>query len=102
MQNGRSIGHEPDARTVGIRELSERIEEIVREVQATGRPVDITIDGETVVRLSPAAERRDPDQRRRAARTWLEETEAFAQEIARRWPSPASSVDLVRDLRRDL
>jgi prevent-host-death family protein len=102
MQNGRSSDHEPAARTIGIRELSEHAEEIVREVHATGRPVDVTVDGETVVRLSSAAERPNTDQRRLAARAWLEETEAFAQEIARRWPSSSSSVDLVRDQRRDL
>jgi prevent-host-death family protein len=102
MQNARSSDHEPGARTIGIRELSEHTEEIVREVHTTGRPVDVTVDGETVVRLSSAAERPDAEQRRLAAQAWLEETEAFAQEVARRWPAPSSSVDLVRDQRRDL
>src|SRR3954471_3610196 len=95
MENARSDDHEPAARTVGIRELSEHAEEIVREVRATGRPVDITVDGETVARLFSSAEQSDAADRRRAARAWLEETEAFAQEVARRWPSSASSVDLV-------
>jgi prevent-host-death family protein len=102
MENARSDDHEPAARTVGIRELSEHAEEIVREVRATGRPVDITVDGETVARLFSLAEQSDAADRRRAARAWLEETEAFAQEVARRWPSSASSVDLVRDQQRDL
>jgi len=42
------------------------------------------------------------DERQRATRRWLQETERFAQEVARRWPSSVSSVDLIRDQRREL
>jgi hypothetical protein len=42
------------------------------------------------------------DDRRQAAREWLRETEAFAQEVARRWPSSLSSVELIREQRREL
>lgn len=42
------------------------------------------------------------DERRRAAREWLQETEAFTQEVARRRPSSVSSVDLIREQRREL
>ena len=92
-------------RTVGISELRAKASEIVREVRATGRPIDITLHGEIVARLAPSPDQSDqPDRadRLRAARAWLEETEAFAQDVARRWPSTVSSVDLVREQRREL
>jgi antitoxin (DNA-binding transcriptional repressor) of toxin-antitoxin stability system len=102
MQGARADDQEPPVRTVGIRELSARADEIVREVRATGRPVDIEVDGEAVARLTAFPTRHDAVSRQSAARAWLEETEAFAQEVAQRWPSSATSVDLVRDQRRDL
>jgi len=40
--------------------------------------------------------------RRQAAREWLRETEAFAQEVARRRPCSLSSVELIREQRREL
>jgi prevent-host-death family protein len=94
----------PAVRTVGIRELKTRVSEIVREVRASGRPIDITVRGQVVARLGPlpANDALDDDARRQALRTWLDETETFAQEVARRWPSPTSSVELIREQRREV
>jgi prevent-host-death family protein len=102
MQGARTDNREPPIRTVGIGELSAHADEIVREVRATGRPIDITVDGQVVAHLTPLSTQPDAMSGRSAALAWLEETEAFAQEVAHRWPSSATSVDLVRDQRRDL
>jgi prevent-host-death family protein len=103
MQNARSADqHEPAVRTLDIRELGAKASEIVREVRETGRPVHIRVRGEVVARLTPLAEQTDLAGCRQAAGEWLEETEAFAQEVAPRWLSDISSVDLVREQRRDL
>jgi prevent-host-death family protein len=102
MRRVTTPGDEPAARTVGISELRAKASEIVREVRATGRPIDITLHGEVVARLSPSPDQPEQTDRLREARVWLDETEAFAQDIARRWPSTVSSVDLVREQRREL
>ena len=104
MQATRPGDYEPAARTIGVRELQSRTDEIVREVTETGRPIDIALGGKTVARLSPtqADETRSADDRRQAMLDWLRETEGFAQEVARRWPSSVSSVELIREQRRDL
>jgi prevent-host-death family protein len=104
MGAARTGDPEPAARAVGIRELKTKASEIVREVRETGRPIDITVRGRVVARLTPPPVDAElsADNRGRAAREWLLETEAFAQEVARRWPSPVSSVELVREQRRDL
>ena len=104
MQAAKAGDPEPAARTIGVPELESRAGEIVREVSETGRPIDIALGGKIVARLSPAQvdEARSTEDHRQAMLDWLRETEAFAQEVARRWPSSVSSVELVREQRRDL
>jgi antitoxin (DNA-binding transcriptional repressor) of toxin-antitoxin stability system len=102
MHAARSSDQQP-ARTIGVGELKERADEIVREVHETGRPIDVALGGEIVARLSPSLPD-EPDateDRRQAMREWLQETEAFAQEVARRWPSSVSAVELIREQRRE-
>lgn len=79
MQGARSTDQEqPAARTIGIRELRAKAGEIVREVRATGRPVDITVRGEVVARLSPPP----PVESGLTARRWSdEERTAFWQRL---------------------
>jgi antitoxin (DNA-binding transcriptional repressor) of toxin-antitoxin stability system len=103
MQAARSSDQQP-TRTVGIGELKSRADEIVREVSETGRPIDIALGGKIVARLSPTQsdETRGAEDRRQAMLDWLRETEAFAQDVARRWPSAVSAVELVHEQRRDL
>lgn len=95
---------QPAPRTVGIRELKSKASEIVREVQLTGQSIDITVRGQVVARLTsaPSDPSPDADGERRTLRAWLSETETFAQEVARRWPSSISSVELIREQRREL
>lgn len=104
MQAAGPGDHEQAARTIGVRELKSRTDDIVREVTETGRPIDIALGDKIVARLSPTQtdETRSAENRRQAMLDWLRETEAFAQEVARRWPSSISSVELLNDQRRDL
>jgi prevent-host-death family protein len=107
MQGARSAGHdEPAARTVGIRELKAKAGEIVREVRETGRPVDITVRGEVVARLSPSSS----DESGLTAHRWTDDEraafwqslDALTEEISRHWPKGISAVDAVREQRREL
>jgi hypothetical protein len=60
----------------------------------------------TTLVQAPRADEPEPpsadDAHRIAVRAWLDETEAFAQEIARHSVTSASSVELVREQRREL
>jgi prevent-host-death family protein len=104
MQNARPTAHEPAARTVGIRELSEHAEEIVREVQTTGRPVDITADGETVAHLTPSSRTdrggtSDVEERRRAVSDWLARMDDVSRQIGTAWPRGVSAQDVIDNIR---
>ena len=103
MQAARSSDQQP-TRTVGISELKNRADEIIREVSETGRPVDIVQNGQVAARLSRSVphEPYTSEERRQAMMEWLRETEEFAQEVALRWPSSISSVELIREQRREL
>jgi prevent-host-death family protein len=57
MQGARADEQAQPVRTVSIGELSAHTDEIVREVRATGRPVEIAVDGEVVAHLTPSPHR---------------------------------------------
>jgi prevent-host-death family protein len=96
---------EPAARTVGIRELKTKASEIVREVRETGRPIDITVRGRVVARLTPSLD--EPDRtvvaegadRRHAIRDWLGKLDDVSREIAAVWPKDVSAQDVIDDVR---
>src|SRR5215213_10237854 len=97
MPGARADDQEPPIRTVGIRELSARADEIVREVRATGRPVNITVDGEVVAHVtsthdagSKTTSRRWTDQERAA---FWQDLDTLTEEISRVWPKGVSAVD---------
>jgi antitoxin (DNA-binding transcriptional repressor) of toxin-antitoxin stability system len=106
MQTARSHNQEPAARTVGVQELKDAADALVREVSETGRPIDIALGGKIVARLGPslpddattpgAAQTED---RERTVRDWLRKMDAVAQEIATAWPEGVSAQDVVDDVR---
>jgi antitoxin (DNA-binding transcriptional repressor) of toxin-antitoxin stability system len=99
----RANDHEPAARTVSIHDLEQHVRELVRAVQATGEVVEIVDGGQVIARVSPRAGADTADAiRPNPVQDWLDETEAFAQEVARRWPSQSTSVDLIDAQRRQL
>jgi prevent-host-death family protein len=105
MQGARTDDQEPPVRTVGIRELSARADEIVREVRTTGRPVDITVDGETVAHLTPSSHQSVPlgagggEDRRQAVRDWLARMDEVADQLRADWPRGVSAQDMIDDVR---
>ena len=87
-------------KTLGVRELKERISEILRLVEEEGETVEVTKRGEVIARLVPA---RKPQQSVVQAddAVWTD-LERLAAEISANWPSNVSAVDAVRDVRREL
>jgi antitoxin (DNA-binding transcriptional repressor) of toxin-antitoxin stability system len=105
MHAARSSDQQP-TRTVGVGELKARAEEIVREVQETGRSIDVVQDGKLAARLSPAptAEPEIPDassieERERAVRDRLRKMDELSREIATAWPRGVSAQDVIDDVR---
>lgn len=85
--------------TIGVRELKERISEVLRLVQEQGEIIEVTNRGEVVARLvpaqrAPAAESLSDDE------IWTD-LERISAEIGAQWPAGLSAVDAVRDARRD-
>jgi len=87
-------------KTLGVRELKERISEILRLVEEEGETIEVTKRGEVVARLIPV----------RKAESLSESTEddawtdldRLSAEISAHWPTGLSAVDAVRDARREL
>lgn len=86
-------------RRVGLRELKERMSEIVRQVEEDGAAVDITRRGAVVARIVPVRER-PPFDREAFERRW-EEHRAFGRYISDGWPEGVTAVDAIRDVRDD-
>ena len=86
-------------RRVGLRELKERMSEIVRQVEVDGEAVDITRRGAVVARIVPAEEM-PPFDRQAFERRWVEHRE-LARRISDGWPEGVTAVDAVRDVRDD-
>ena len=84
--------------TIGIRELKARASEIVRRVREDGVSFEVSYRGPAVARLVPVIE----PVAEQPAEAFLERLDRAADEIGRRWPAGGSSVEAVRDVRREL
>jgi prevent-host-death family protein len=105
MQAASDSGEQSPRRSVGIRELKAKASEIVREVHESGVPVDITVRGEVVARLTPTPSPSAKLQRRMTAQErvgFWKRWDALAEEIGSSWPEGVSAVDAVREQRREL
>ncbi len=87
-------------KTLGVRELKERISEILRMVEKDGETIEVTKRGEVIARLVPV---RRPQQsiEQNADAVWTD-LDRLAAEISAHWPADVSAVDAVRDVRREL
>ena len=87
-------------KTIGIRELRDHASEVLKRVESTGQPVDITRHGRTIARLVPAATEEDHDA---AWEKWWVEHEKLVDEIAAQWDGqPIDAVEMIREQRREL
>ncbi len=87
-------------RTFGVRELEDRISEILRLVQETGEIVEVTNDGEVIARLVPVSRSQRPVEVPGGA-VWTD-LERLRAEIDAHWQGSPSAVDAVREVRREL
>lgn len=86
-------------RRVGLRELKERMSEIVRKVEEDGESVDITRRGSVVARIVPTG-RRPPFDREAFDRRWAEHRE-LARRISDGWPAGVTAVEAVAEGREE-
>lgn len=87
-------------KTLGVCELRERIDEILRLVEEEGETIEITKDDEVIARVVPAHKLRRSSKRNNDA-AWAD-LHRIAEEIGTHWKDDVSAVEAVRDVRRDL
>jgi len=87
-------------KTLGVRELKERISEILRLVEEEGETVEVTKRGEVIAHLVPVRKPQQSAEQTDDA-VWTD-LDRLAAEISANWPSNVSAVDAVRDVRREL
>ncbi len=87
-------------KTLEVRELKERISEILCLVEDEGETIEVTKCGEVIAHLVPVRKTHQSVQQIDDA--VLTDVERLAVEISANWPSNVSAVDAVRDVRREL
>ena len=87
-------------KTLGVRELKERISEILRLVEEEGETIEVTKRGEVVAHLVPAR-KAAPSSDSTDDDAWTD-LDRLSVEISAHWPVGLSAVDAVRDARREL
>lgn len=85
-------------KTIGVRELTERINEILRLVEE-GETIALTDHDEVIAHLVPTHTSEENIKKDSAA--W-ENLNRIASELEPYWPKGVDAVDIVRDVRRDL
>ena len=85
--------------SIGVRELKEQTSAILRRVRERGESLNVTYHGKVVARLVPVE---PPVDRVAESLAALDEIERIAAEIGASWPEEVSTVDAVRDVRREL
>ncbi len=86
-------------KTMGVRQLKERISEMLRLVQE-GETVEVTKRGEVIARVVPARKQTQPDKQDLAA-FWTD-IDTLAAEIGAYLPEKVDAVEIMQDVRRDL
>ena len=85
--------------SVGIRELRDRVSELVKQVREEGEIIEITYHGKSVARIVPV--RSAPIQAQETSALWASLDE-LAAEIGASWPAGLSAADAVDAERREL
>lgn len=89
-----------ETRRVGIREFKAKATQIVREVRESRAEYVITHRGKPAALLVPLSDTDDVDPTKVAR--LFGDIETLADEIAALWPADVSSVDALREDRREL
>ena len=80
-------------RSVGIRELRERLSQIVQEVSERHETVQITHHGRVVAQITPAA--RPPSEKE--WREYWEKMDSLAAEVGKHWPAGVSAAQAIAE-----
>jgi antitoxin (DNA-binding transcriptional repressor) of toxin-antitoxin stability system len=86
-------------KTIGVRELTEHINEILRLVKEEGETIEVIDHGEIIAHLVPT---HISEERIKKDRTAWENLNRIASELEPYWPKGVDAVEIVRDVRRDL
>lgn len=87
-------------KTLGIQELTEHINEILRMVEEEGETIEVTNHGKTIARLIPVDQSQTATTRGND-NIWAD-LNRLAIELAPHWAKDVDAVDAVRDVRREL
>jgi prevent-host-death family protein len=87
--------------TLAARELAERINEVLRRVEEDGETFEVTNHGEVIARLVPVIRSSHPSTEQKSEEAWAN-LDRLAGEIGAHLPDKVDSVDIIRDVRRDL
>lgn len=84
---------------IGVRELKQRANEILRQVREQKESFAITYRGQVIARLVPAE---DAEVNRAKSQAVWADMNALAEEIGRRWDANVSATEAIREQRREL
>lgn len=84
---------------IGIRELKQRANEILRQVRDEQETFTITYRGKVVAKLMPVVDRSTEQDRTSAIWAQMDE---LSREIGTYWPPEVSAAEAVNEQRREL
>jgi prevent-host-death family protein len=88
-------------KTLGVHKLTERINEILHRVEEDGETFEVTNHGEVIARLVPVVRTTHPSPEQQSEDAWAN-LDRLAGEISAHLPNRVDSVNIMRDVRRDL
>ncbi len=89
----------PDMREIGIRELKQRANEILRQVREEQETFTVTYRGKVVAKLVPVVDASIEQERTSAIWTQMDE---LSREIGTLWPLSMPAAEAVAEQRREL
>jgi antitoxin (DNA-binding transcriptional repressor) of toxin-antitoxin stability system len=87
-------------KAVGVRELTDRINEILRMVEEEGETFEVTDHGEVIARLIPAYNSHMPLEQEE--KTIWADIDLLSNEISRHIPEKVDAVDIINNVRQEL
>ena len=87
-------------KTLGVRELKERMSEILRLVEEEGETIEVTKRGEVIAQLIPV--RKHAQAAKRDLSAFWTDIDTLAAKIGAHLPDKVDAVEIMRDVRREL
>ena len=84
---------------IGIRELKQRVSEILRQVREEHESFSVTYRGKVVAKLVPAM---DPSADQEVASAIWTRMDDLSREVSAHWPTGSSASEAVSEQRREL